>query len=145
MKPSLKDFEHSFYLFILCIIFIYLFIYVQGKCLNKKDNVLTHLKRPWWWGRLKMGEGDNRGWDGWMASPSLWTWVWASSRSWWWTGKPGVLQFMGSQRASNWTELNVLFCRHIVCYKSFLSCMFGANPGSTTLGRHQFEADNQQV
>ena len=58
--------------------------------------------------RLKVGrEGDNRGWDGWMASPTRWTWVWVSSRSWWWTGKPGVLQSMGSQRAGHdWvTEL----------------------------------------
>ena len=54
---------------------------------------------PWCWERLKAGgEGDDRGWDGWMASPTRWTWVWASSGSWWWTGKPGVLRFMGSQR-----------------------------------------------
>ena len=52
----------------------------------------THLKRPWCWERLKTGgEGDNRGWDGCMASPTQWTWVWANSRSWWRTGKPGVL------------------------------------------------------
>ena len=51
---------------------------------------------------------DNRGWDGWMASPTQWTWVWGHSRSWWWTGRPGVLQFMGSHRVRhNWvTELN---------------------------------------
>ena len=54
----------------------------------------THLKRPWGWERLKVGEGDDRGWDGWMASPTQWTWVWVSSRSWWWTGKPGMLQSM---------------------------------------------------
>ena len=63
----------------------------------------------WCWERLKAGgEGDDRGWDGWMASQTQWTWVWASSGSWWWTGRPGVLQFMGSQRARhNWaTELN---------------------------------------
>ena len=69
---------------------------------------LTHWKRPWWWERLKAGGvGDNRGWDGWMASPTQWTWVWAGSGSWWWTGKPGVLQSMGSQsriRLSDWTE-----------------------------------------
>ena len=60
---------------------------------------LTHWKRPWCWKRLKSGgEGDNRGWDCWMASPTQWTRVWASSRSWWWTGRPGVLQSMGSQR-----------------------------------------------
>ena len=56
------------------------------------------------------GEGDNRGWDGWMASHTQWTWVWASCRSWWWTGKPGVLQSMWSQSIarplSDWTELN---------------------------------------
>ena len=70
---------------------------------------LTHWKRPGWWKRLKAGGvGDNRGWDGWMASPTQWTWVWASSGSWWWTGKPGVPQFMGLQRVGyDWaTELN---------------------------------------
>jgi len=53
-------------------------------------------------------KGDERGWDGWMASPTLWTWVWVSSRSWWWTGRPGVLQSMGLQRVRHdWvTELN---------------------------------------
>ena len=69
----------------------------------------THWKRPWCWERLKAGgEGDDRGWDGWMASPTWRTWVWASSRSWWWTGKPGMLQSMGSQSwtwLSDWTEL----------------------------------------
>ena len=52
-------------------------------------------------------EGDNRGWDGWMASPTRWTWVWVNSGSWWWTGRPGVLWFMGSQRVGHdWaTEL----------------------------------------
>ena len=72
---------------------------------------LTHWKRPWCWARLKAGgEGDDRGWDGWMASLTGWTWVWASSGSWWWTGKPGVLQSMGSAKSwtqlSDWTELN---------------------------------------
>ena len=68
----------------------------------------THLKRPWCWERLKAGEGDDRGWDGWMASPTQWTWVWVNSGSWWWTGKPRVLQSMGSLRVRhNWaTELN---------------------------------------
>ena len=60
---------------------------------------LTHWKRPWCWERLRAGgEGDDTGWDGWMASPTQWTWVWVSSGSWWWTGKPSVLQSMGSQR-----------------------------------------------
>ena len=69
---------------------------------------LTHLKRPWCWKRLKVGgEGDDRAWDGWMASPAQWTWVWASSGSWWWRGMPGVLQFMGLQSQTwlnNWTD-----------------------------------------
>ena len=70
---------------------------------------LTNLKRPWCWERLKVGgEGDDRGWDGWMASLTRWTWVWVDSRSWWWTGRPGVLRFMGLQRViHDWaTELN---------------------------------------
>ena len=70
---------------------------------------LTHLKRPWYWERLRAGgEGEDRGWDGWMASLTRWTWIWVDSRSWWWTGRPGMLQFMGSQRVGhNWaTELN---------------------------------------
>ena len=68
---------------------------------------LTHWKRPWCWERLKAGEeGDDRGWDGWMASPTQWTWVWVSSGSWRWTGRPGMLQSMGSQsqtQLNNWT------------------------------------------
>ena len=70
---------------------------------------LTHLKRPWCWERLKTGgEGEDRGWDSWMASPTQWTWVWVNSWSWRWTGKPGMLQSMKSQRVwHNWaTELN---------------------------------------
>ena len=61
------------------------------------------MKRPWWWERLKTGGvRDDRGWDGWMASPVWWTWVWTSSRSWWWTGKPGILQSLGSQRVRHY-------------------------------------------
>ena len=70
---------------------------------------LTHWKRLWCWEGLGAGgEGDDRGWDGWMASLTLWTWVWVNSGSWWWTGRPGVLQFTGSQRVGHdWTtELN---------------------------------------
>ena len=60
---------------------------------------LTHWKRLWCWDRLGAGgEGDDRGWDGWMASPAQWTWVWVISGSWWWTVRPGMLQSMGSQR-----------------------------------------------
>ena len=74
---------------------------------------LTHLKRPWCWERLKVGEeGEDRGWNGWMASPTQATWVRINSWSWWWTGMPDVLQSMGSQRVRhdwttelNWTEI----------------------------------------
>ena len=70
---------------------------------------LIHWKRPWCWEGLGAGgEGDDRGWDGWMASPTWRAWVWVNSGSWWWTGRHGVLWFMGSQRVEhNWaTELN---------------------------------------
>ena len=66
---------------------------------------------PWCWERLRAGgEGDDRGWDGWMASPTQWTWIWVDSGSWWWTGRPGVLWFMGPKESDttewlNWTEL----------------------------------------
>ena len=71
---------------------------------------LTHWKRPWCWERLRAGgEGYDRGWEGWMASPTQWTGVLVDSWSWWWTGRPGVLQFMGSEIVvHNWvTELNI--------------------------------------
>ena len=78
---------------------------LEGWCWSWNSNTLatwceelTHWKRPWCWERLKVGEVDDRGWDGWMASLTLWTWVWTNSRSWWCTGKPGMLQSMGSQR-----------------------------------------------
>ena len=70
---------------------------------------LTYLKRPWCWERLRAGgEGDDRGWNGWVASPTQCTYIWVNSWSWWWTGRPGVLWFMGSQRVGHdWvTELN---------------------------------------
>ena len=73
---------------------------------------MTHLKRPWCWERLKLGgEGDDRGWDGWMASPTWWTWVWARSRSWWWTRRlvccsPWGLKELDTAEQLNWTELH---------------------------------------
>ena len=95
---------------------------LEGWCWSWNSNTLatwckknlTHWKRPWCWERLKAGgERDNRGWDGWMAALTRWTRVWAGSGSWRWTGKPGMLQPMGSQRVGhywatelNWTELN---------------------------------------
>ena len=72
---------------------------------------MTHWKRPWCWETLKVGgEGDDRGWDGWKASPTQWTWIWVNSRSWWQTGRPGMLQSMELQRVRHkWeTELNWL-------------------------------------
>ena len=104
---------------------------------------LTHLKRPWCWERLRAGgEGDDRGWDDWMASLIQWTWVWGDSGSWWWTGRPGVLRFMGSQRVRhNWaTELNwnkwwwilrveyypltkKLHCSHSFIWQIFIECL----------------------
>ena len=70
---------------------------------------------------LGRGGGDDRGWDGWMASLTRWTWVWVNSGSWWWTGRPGMLQFMGSQRIGHdWaTELNWTSHLHVSIYKSF--------------------------
>ena len=74
---------------------------------------LTHWKRLWCWEGLEAGEeGNDRGWDGWMASRTRWTWVWVNSGGWLWTGRPGVLRFMGLQRVRHewaielsWTEL----------------------------------------
>ena len=90
---------------------------LEGWCWSWNSNILatwceelTHLKRPWCWERLRAGgKGDDREWDGWMATLTWWTWVWVDSGSWWWTGRPGVLLFMGSQRVghnSDWSELN---------------------------------------
>ena len=95
---------------------ILLNIHWKDWCWNWSSNSLatwcqerTYWKRPWCWEKLKVGgEGDNREWDGWMASPTQWTWVWAGPRRWWWTGKPGMLQAMRSQSLTGlslWTEL----------------------------------------
>ena len=82
---------------------------------------LTHWKRLWCWEGLGAGgEGDDRGWDGRMASLTQWTWVWVNSGSWWWTGRPGMLRFMGSQRVEHdWaTELNWTENQDISIYQS---------------------------
>ena len=73
----------------------------------------TRWERPWCWAKLRAGgEGDDRGWDGWMASPTRWTWVWINSRSWWWTGKSAVHGVAKSQtRLSDWTTTNLRFFR----------------------------------
>ena len=89
---------------------------LEGLMLKLKLQYFGHLmqradwlEKTWCWERLKAGgEGDERGWDVWMASPTQWTWVWTSSRSWWWTGRPGVLQPRRLQRVGKYwaTELN---------------------------------------
>ena len=89
---------------------------LEGLMLKLKLQSFGHLmqrddsfENTWCWERLRAGgEGDDRGWDGQMTSPTQWTWVWVNSRIWWWTGRPGMLQFMGSQRAGyDWaTDLN---------------------------------------
>ena len=88
---------------------------------------LTHWKSPWCWETLRLGgEGDNRGWDGLMASLTRWTWVWVNSGSWWWTGRRGVLQFMGSQRVRHdWaTELNWTECLASVNDRVLIFCTY---------------------
>ena len=100
---------------------------IFGQLMRRAD---SFWKRPWCWEGLRAREGGDRGWDGWMASLTWWTWVWANSGSWWWTGRPGVLQFMGSQRARhNWaTELNwtetFSVCFKLVYILQFLSGEF---------------------
>ena len=89
---------------------------LEGLMLKLKLQYFGHLMRrvdslekPWCWEGLGAGgEGDDRGWDGWMASTTRWTWVWVNSGSWWWTGRPGMLRFMELQRVGHdWaTELN---------------------------------------
>ena len=86
-------------------------IFIRQTNVEAETPILWPWKRPWCWERLKAGgEGDDRGWDDWMASPTQWTWVWASSRSWWWTGKPGICSSWGSRESDmtkrlNWTSM----------------------------------------
>ena len=76
----------------------YRFVSWNSSTLATSCEELTHWKRLWCWVGLGAGgEGDDRGWDGWMASLTRWTWVSVNSGSWWWTGRPGVVRFMGSQ------------------------------------------------
>ena len=89
LKPGLENFKHYF---------------------TSVWDEWTHWKRPWYWERLRAGgEGDDRGWDGWMASLFRWTWVWVNSGSWWWTGRPAcVVHGVATSQTwrSDWTELN---------------------------------------
>ena len=78
----------------------------------------------WCWEGLGAGgEGDDRGWDGWMASLTWWAWIWVNSGSWWWTGRPGMLWFLGLQRVGhdwatelNWAIIIVILKIHILIY-----------------------------
>ena len=111
----------------------------EGMMLKLKLQYFGHLiwqvdsywKRLWWWERLGAGgQGDDRGWDGWIASVTRWTWVWVNSGRWWWTGRPGVLRFKGSQRVGHdWaTELNwtiLWYCFSNLCKWHYL---YGALP-----------------
>ena len=86
---------------------------------------LTHWKRPWFWEKLKAkGEEGNRGWDGWMASLTQWTWALAISRRWWGTGKPGVLQSMGLWRVGHDLATEQQFCFQLTLYLSAAHCDF---------------------
>ena len=90
--------------------------YAEAEALATRCEELTHGKRPWCWERLRAeGEAGDREWDGWMASPTRWTWVWVGFRSWWWTGRPVVLLSMEPQRVKHdWaTELNWRYFKEI--------------------------------
>ena len=83
-------------------------------------------------------KGNNRGWDGWTASPNQWTWVWVNSRSWWWIGRPGVLQSMGSQRVRhgratelNWTDIWSRLFNWLVTPNNFFQCACCLGEGNT--------------
>jgi len=95
--------------------------YINSSVLSIPISVKSWLiGKDWCWEGLVAGEeGDDRGWDGWMASLTRWTWVWVNSRSWWWTGRLGMLQFMGSQRVwHDWvTELN---WKRSICKKDMM-------------------------
>ena len=100
---------------------------------------LTHWKRPWCWEGLKAGgERDNRGWGDWMASPTQWTWVWVNSGSWWWTGRPGVLWFMGLQESNmtDWTELNWITFYVISLSQKLWELLFLIEWSTDSLRRH---------
>ena len=127
----------------------------------------AYLRRSWCWERFKAGEeGDNRRWNGWMASLTQWTWVWVSSGSWWWTGRPGVLQSMGSQRVEhdwatklNWTDhfgINQGFLCSLISKSEFSPkadpnaktraqvVYLGDGPGNQGLGDRQKEMGQEE-
>ena len=108
---------------------------LEGPMLRLKLQYFGHLmqradslEKTWCWERLRAGgEVDYRGWDDWMASLIQWTWIWASSESWWWTGKPNMLQSIRSQRVrhTEWqiqNELKTIYV-FIVCSQVHCLCM----------------------
>ena len=100
---------------------------------------LTYLKRPWCWERLKAGgEGNNRGWDDWMTSPTQWTWVWVNSGSWWWTGRPGVLQSIGSQRVGHDWVTELKWILNISCHSLLASRVSAERSAVKRMGFHLY-------
>ena len=87
---------------------------------------LIHLKRPWCWERLRAGEGDDRGWDGWMASLTKWTWVCINSRSWWWTGRYAVVHGVAKSQTQlrDWTDWKYFLIFHDLTPELFKSVFF---------------------
>ena len=114
-------------------------IFLEGLILKLKLQYFGHLmwrtnslEKTLMLGSLKAGgEGDDRGWDGWMASPTWWTWVWVASGSWWWTRKPGMLQSLGSQRVRHdWeTELKENQSSQVSEFSAFLDMRRGKSLG----------------
>ena len=114
-----------------------------GHQMGITDSLEKKKKKTWYWERFKAGgEGDDGGWDGWMASSIQWPWVWTGSGSWWWTGKPGILQSMGLQKfGHDWvTDLNWICVSAAAAAKSLQSCptlwdpIGGSPPGSPVPG-----------
>ena len=120
-------------------VFIFLGVHWKEWCCSLNSNTLatsckelTHWRRLWCWEGLgAVGEGDDRGWDGWMASLTRWTWVWVNSGSWWWTGRSGVLQFMGLQRVGhdwvtglNWNSFPLFIFVKKLWYSEVLCFIF---------------------
>ena len=97
-----KELDTTKWLTLSLLVYLNAHISWKSSTLATSCKELTHWKRLWCWEGLGAGEeGDDRGWDGWMASLTRCTWVWVNSGSWWWTGRPGVLRFMGSQRVGH--------------------------------------------
>ena len=117
---------------------------------------LTHWKRLWCWEGLGAGgEGDDRGWDGWMASLTRWTWVWVNSGRWWWTRRPGVLRFMGSQGVGhdwatelNWTECNCAlrkYTHYNLCGNGDLTSHFNFWHCGKYIKQHDITCDSKML